>query len=163
MNKLQHINSVILDVYLSIDYTVPDPVELLDALEVKWFKCSESMYHPFSDVIYLKPNYIQNHTYHEIAHWTGHWDRLDRSLSSGTQKVYAREELIAEIVSTAFQLERGTKSIKKSQSYIYAWSLHERLIPRSVKEESLKVIKYIGLKLKKREKMLSKVIVIKSS
>lgn len=60
---------------------------------------------------------------HELAHWTGHKSRLDRSLKNvfGSEE-YAKEELVAELCSAFLCGELGfSMSITNSAAYIQDW------------------------------------------
>lgn len=58
---------------------------------------------------------------HELIHWTGHSNRLNR-LNNATQSKRAEEELIAEIGASFLSAEYGLKhNLKNSASYIDSW------------------------------------------
>jgi antirestriction protein ArdC len=91
---------------------------------------NEACYNYVNDVIFL-PERIQfkgtvpyyETVLHELAHWTGHNSRLDRSLKNvfGTDD-YAKEELVAELCSAFLCAELGfSMSITNSAAYIQDW------------------------------------------
>jgi len=105
-------------------------------------------YSPSSDKITLPPKETfksQGEYYstalHELGHWTGHKNRLDRDLSGkfGSDK-YAKEELRAEMFSYLQSKELGIDhNVKNHESYISSWSKN---IPDSEKRnEMLSAIK----------------------
>lgn len=61
---------------------------------------------------------------HELTHWTGHKDRLDRDLSNafGTHK-YAAEELVAEIGSALLAAHFGIEAVPHVEhaTYLKGW------------------------------------------
>lgn len=63
--------------------------------------------------------------FHELAHWTGHLDRLNRRISSSDVDSYAREELVAEIASMFLSAETGIPQtqelINNHAAYISSW------------------------------------------
>lgn len=60
--------------------------------------------------------------FHELAHWTGHKDRLDRDLSSRFgDGSYAFEELVAELSTAFICADFGIKSDVQSPEYIKHW------------------------------------------
>mgnify|MGYP000964830601 CR=1 FL=1 len=61
-------------------------------------------------------------TFHELAHWTGHKNRLDRNMSGrfGTDS-YAMEELVAELTSAFLCAEFGFNKENRSASYLASW------------------------------------------
>lgn len=68
---------------------------------------SHAYYVPSKDEIYSPPintykstNDYYSTIFHELTHWTGHKDRLDRFPKHRTTESYAFEELVAEIGST---------------------------------------------------------------
>lgn len=88
-----------------------------------------AFYMPSSDYVQLPPQpaFHQQIDYyrtgfHELGHWTGHPTRLARDLSGsfGT-KVYAREELIAEITAAFVCSSLGIEPTVRHADYIAAW------------------------------------------
>ncbi|MDI2113876.1 zincin-like metallopeptidase domain-containing protein [Commensalibacter nepenthis] len=57
-----------------------------------------------------------NTVLHELQHWTGHEDRLNRLPSKDNQE-YAREEIVAEIGNMLLQQELGVKAIQANSQY----------------------------------------------
>jgi len=91
---------------------------------------NEACYNYVNDVIFLPERnqfkgtvpYYET-ALHEIAHWTGHKSRLDRSLKNvfGSDE-YAKEELVAELCSAFLCAELGfSMSITNSAAYIQDW------------------------------------------
>ena len=91
---------------------------------------NEACYNYVNDVIFLPERnqfkgtapYYET-ALHELAHWTGHKSRLDRSLKNvfGTDE-YAKEELVAELCSAFLCAELGfSMSITNSAAYIQDW------------------------------------------
>lgn len=91
---------------------------------------NEACYNHVNDVIFL-PERIQfkgtvpyyETVLHELAHWTGHKTRLNRSLKNvfGTEE-YVKEELIAELCSAFLCADLGfTMSISNNAAYIQDW------------------------------------------
>ena len=60
---------------------------------------------------------------HELGHWTGHENRLNRDMSGDKHSLeYAREELTAELVSIYLAFETGIKpKLDQSAAYIDSW------------------------------------------
>tara|TARA_Y100000401_G_C8285141_1_gene205653 strand:+ start:17 stop:916 length:900 start_codon:yes stop_codon:yes gene_type:complete len=122
----------------------PKPVERTeierDAIAEKYIKnCGadirhgggSAFYSPATDFIQLPDlNSFEDYTaycgtaIHELAHWTGHKDRLDRNLKTnfGT-KDYAREELIAEASSALICAHLGLEPEPREDhaSYLQSW------------------------------------------
>ena len=91
---------------------------------------NEACYNYVNDVIFL-PDRMQfkgtlpyyETVLHELAHWTGHKSRLDRSLKNvfGSDD-YAKEELIAELCSAFLCADLGfSMNITNSAAYIQDW------------------------------------------
>ena len=93
---------------------------------------------PFKEQFESAPNYYQT-ALHELGHWTGHPERLNReTLIQGTRdgygsKQYAREELRAEISSliTGDRLRLGHDPGRHA-SYVGAWVQALREDPREI-------------------------------
>ncbi len=92
--------------------------------------CDEACYNYLHDVIFLPERnqfkgivpYYET-TLHELAHWTGHTSRLNRSLKNifGSEE-YAKEELIAELSSAFLCADLGfSMGITNSAAYIQDW------------------------------------------
>ena len=61
--------------------------------------------------------------WHEVVHWTGHPSRLDRKRhQQWGDKVYAFEELIAELGSTFLCAHLGIEGELQHESYLGSWS-----------------------------------------
>ncbi len=60
---------------------------------------------------------------HELGHWTGHENRLDRKLANPFgSKEYAKEELIAELCSAYLCASLGfSKTISNNAAYLQSW------------------------------------------
>ncbi len=92
--------------------------------------CNEACYNYVNDVIFLPESnqfkgtvpYYET-ALHELAHWTGHKSRLDRSPKNvfGSDE-YAKEELVAELCSAFLCADLGfSMSITNSAAYIQDW------------------------------------------
>lgn len=91
---------------------------------------NEACYNYVNDVIFLPemtqfkgPVPYYKTALHELAHWTGHKTRLNRSLKNvfGSDD-YAKEELVAELCSAFLCAELGfSMSIINSAAYIQDW------------------------------------------
>ena len=106
-------------------------IEKIPGLEIKYSSEDKACYSPSGDYIQIPgpeyftspEGYYQTH-FHEIGHWSGHQDRLNRDLTGhfGTES-YSFEELIAELFS-AFQcghfgIEKSV--IRNNVAYIQSW------------------------------------------
>ncbi|MFI5405265.1 MAG: ArdC family protein [Nitrososphaerales archaeon] len=91
---------------------------------------NEACYNYLHDVIFLPERnqfkgtvpYYET-ALHELAHWTGHKSRLDRSLKNvfGSDE-YAKEELVAELCSAFLCADLGfSMSITNNAAYIHDW------------------------------------------
>lgn len=91
---------------------------------------NEACYNYVNDVIFLPERnqfkgtvpYYET-ALHELAHWTGHKSRLNRSLKNvfGSEE-YAKEELVAELCSAFLCAELGfSMNITNSAAYIQDW------------------------------------------
>lgn len=59
---------------------------------------------------------------HELGHWTGHTSRLNRDLSGAMgSKLYAREELVAELASAFLCAALGVVPTVRHADYLGAW------------------------------------------
>lgn len=91
----------------------------------------KAYYAPVSDYIGMpkKSDFINTELYyatllHEIAHSTGHEERLDRNLISNDKKDYAKEELIAETTRAFLQVEFNLDSTDmedQNAQYLKSW------------------------------------------
>ena len=86
-------------------------------------------YVPSADYIQVPPqpaffeqiNYYRT-CFHELGHWTGHEKRLARDLSGGLgSKLYAREELVAEMTSAFICAALGIVPTVRHADYIGSW------------------------------------------
>lgn len=93
------------------------------------FGNSSAFYSPSNDHIHMpaKEQFktekgFYNTAFHELAHLTGHKDRLNRDFTGrfGTES-YAFEELVAEIASAFISNSNGIESIQNHDSYIASW------------------------------------------
>ena len=86
-------------------------------------------YNPKEDKVVLPPrsdfdstNAYYGTAIHELAHWTGHEDRLDRDLSTRFgDDDYAFEELVAQLTASFVCADFGVKSDLQSPEYIKHW------------------------------------------
>ncbi|MDR0453338.1 MAG: ssDNA-binding domain-containing protein [Deferribacteraceae bacterium] len=91
---------------------------------------ARAYYSPSDDKIVLpvRSYFISNEMYygtalHELAHWTGHENRLNRDMSGvfGSEK-YAKEELRAELASSFVNHELGTtRDTTNTAAYLQSW------------------------------------------
>lgn len=86
-------------------------------------------YVPSADYIQVPPqpaffeqiNYYRT-CFHELGHWTGHATRLARDLSGGQgSKLYAREELVAEMTSAFVCAALGIMPTVRHADYLGSW------------------------------------------
>ena len=91
---------------------------------------NDAYYDPNNDVIVLpnrnqfkgvKENYYAV-SLHELGHWTGGSSRLNREFGQFGDDAYAKEELIAELISAFCCAHLGfTKTISNNAAYIRSW------------------------------------------
>ncbi|PHR56318.1 MAG: antirestriction protein ArdC [Robiginitomaculum sp.] len=89
----------------------------------------KAFYMPSKDLIQVPPqpaffkqiNYYRT-CFHELGHWTGHTSRLDRDQkgNKGT-KLYAREELVAEMTSAFICAHLGIQPTVRHTDYLGSW------------------------------------------
>lgn len=82
---------------------------------------------------------------HELAHWTGHPNRLNRGIfnSFGSEE-YAREELVAELASVFLCAETGIEYVHGNHTaYIQNWLKVLQNDPMEIKNASTKAIKAV--------------------
>ena len=89
---------------------------------------------------------------HELSHWTGHPDRLNRKTSSDMKsETYAKEELVAEISSMFVSAETGIAQTKEHfenhASYVDYWV-------KAVKEDPNALFKAVSQAQKASEEIL---------
>lgn len=86
-------------------------------------------YVPAADYIQVPPqpafydqiNYYRT-CFHELGHWTGHATRLARDLSGGHgSRLYAREELVAEMTSAFLCAALGIVPTVRHADYLASW------------------------------------------
>ena len=168
--------------------------EILSKLEksskciIEYLPQNQAFYNPNKDIIVMpSPDLFKNDLgqigtlLHEMAHSTGHKDRLNRNIYNqfGTPE-YAKEELRAEISSMFIQNELGIKTQERdfnnNQAYIQSWIEVLRSDPNEIYRASAdaeKISDYIineyteieklyEHELKEKEENKSKVIEIKS-
>ena len=71
---------------------------------------------------YFEPINWHRTALHELGHWTGHASRLDRDLSgSFGSKIYAREELVAEMAGAFVCASLGIVPTVRHADYIGSW------------------------------------------
>ncbi|WP_027375661.1 zincin-like metallopeptidase domain-containing protein [Kaistella palustris] len=102
------------------------------SLKIKYIKTAHGSYSPTLDQIKmpLKQYFISEEKFyttlfHEIIHWTGHENRLNRNLFEGfnNKEKYSFEELIAEMGSMLLALQFGiTDELLNSIRYLKGWS-----------------------------------------
>ena len=92
---------------------------------------NSAYYVPSADFIQVPPqesfkdqiNYYRT-CFHELGHWTGHKSRLDRGLDKGDgfgSKVYAKEELVAEMATAFVCASLGIVPTVRHADYIGSW------------------------------------------
>jgi antirestriction protein ArdC len=90
---------------------------------------NQAFYHPSSDTIQLPPVESFAHAVdyyatalHELTHWTGHSQRLNRlSVQRPGIDAYAFEELVAEIGAAFLCAHCGLNGVVEHASYIETW------------------------------------------
>lgn len=125
-------------------------------LNLKFDRTAIAFYSPSKDFVYMPERqfFISTSKYysvllHEIIHWTGHHDRLNRDLKgSQDQESYSFEELIAEMgaMLTCLQfgiLEEFINSVRYLKSWIDKNSHDKETIIRKAFSESKKAKKYL--------------------
>ncbi len=90
---------------------------------------SRAFYVPSQDFIQVPPqpafhdqiNYYRT-CFHELGHWTGHKSRLDRVIENTKgNKLYAREELVAEMTSAFVCASLSITPTVRHTDYISSW------------------------------------------
>ncbi len=118
----------------------------------------EAYYEPAVDRVTMPPAHLFSgfdHYYatlaHELSHWTGHADRLDRDLKNrfGTS-AYAAEELVAELSSAILGAELGlpVAHLDHHASYIDHWANLLRADDRAILTAAGKAEQASGLLLR---------------
>ena len=90
---------------------------------------SEAYYVPSRDFISIPAfeafkgaDHFYNVAFHELGHWVGHKDRLDRDLKNRFgSKNYAAEELVAELCAAFLCAEFGFDGDVRNAGYIASW------------------------------------------
>ena len=118
-------------------------------------------YMPSADIISM-PKKIRFHSeqgyyatlFHEMAHSTGHQDRLARPgiidrVEKGSQK-YAKEELVAELTSAFLCSKAGIENdvIDNNAAYIQNWLgalKNDKMLVYDAMKEAFKAIEYLGI------------------
>lgn len=122
---------------------VPAPVPVIEDLEKILqasganirYGGSEAFYCPSLDLIQMpdRSSFLESIGFysvaiHELSHWTGHKDRLNRDKSS-----YAFEELVAEMGSAMVLSDRGFEQrLDQHVSYIDGWLSKIKSDPRAI-------------------------------
>jgi len=101
-----------------------------------------------------KPEGYYNTLFHEMAHSTGHTERLDRDGINGYHKKgskgYAREELVAELTSAFLCSKAGivNENIDNNAAYIDNWLgalKNDKMIVYDAMKDAFKAIEYLGI------------------
>lgn len=157
-----------------VDYNKINDILVNSNIEIK-YGGDRAFYSPEKDIIALPPKEVfknENSFYgtalHELAHSTGHPQRLNRDLSGrfGTES-YAKEELKAEFASVFIGQEKGLnyneRHLENSNAYLQSWINVLKNDPNEIfiasKEAdkiSTHVLKYEKEKQPKIEKSLKK-------
>jgi len=89
---------------------------------------SRAYYRPATDSIHLPvfASFVSSDAFyatafHEVAHWTGHENRLNRDKLKSRDHAYAFEELVAEIASSFICAEFQMENIDNTAAYIQSW------------------------------------------
>ncbi len=104
-----------------------------EAIDLEHTKSDEAYYSPITDKIHLplqeQFKSIEEYygvAFHEVAHSTGHHSRLNRikTIASFGSEEYSKEELVAELTSSAILHSCGietAKTFRNSTAYIQSW------------------------------------------
>jgi antirestriction protein ArdC len=115
------------------DYSIPEVEELITktGAVINHTYQDRAFYSPANDLISLPlPEQFKNQgdyyetKFHELIHWSGHKDRLNRITDNATfgSDQYSREELIAEIGAVFLKAETGINNgSDNAASYIKNW------------------------------------------
>ncbi len=117
-------------------YTHEETMELAEAVlqnsgaKISHTSADRAFYNKDSDTIYMPPKeafpslsgYYAT-ALHELAHWTGHENRLNRVLNGNKQSLsYAKEELRAELASVFLSMELGVPvNTTQNAAYLQSW------------------------------------------
>jgi|TARA_R110000787_G_scaffold90130_4_gene190603 antirestriction protein ArdC len=120
-----------------------------------------AFYRPGADTITMpnkeffhKPEGYYCTLFHEMAHSTGHSDRLDRNGIIGHHKFgskgYAREELVAELTSAFLCSKAGIENdvVDNNAAYISNWLgalKNDKMIVYDAMKDAFKAIEYLGI------------------
>ena len=120
-----------------------------------------AFYRPGADTIIMpnqnffhKPEGYYGTLFHEMAHSTGHTDRLDRDGIIGHHKKgskgYAREELVAELTSAFLCSKAGiiNETVDNNAAYIDNWLgalKNDKMIVYDAMKDAFKAIEYLGI------------------
>lgn len=159
---------------LNLDITIDEPEELdfternncekfinnlkvRGSLKIEYLQTAHGSYSPILDIIkmplrkhFLSEDKFYTTLFHEIIHWTGHAERLNRNLHEGfnNKQKYSFEELIAEMGSMLLALQYGiTSELLNSIRYLKGWS-------DTNKENRIENIKSAFIHSKKAKKYL---------
>lgn len=94
-----------------------------DSNQAYYQPSTDSIHLPVKDAFKTQEGYYST-ALHELSHWTGHSDRLNRPFTGrfGSDG-YAREELVAEISSFMLCLNHGIgHNLENHASYVKSWS-----------------------------------------
>ena len=81
----------------------------------------ETRVFPPQPAFFKQINYYRT-CFHELGHWSGHDSRLARDLSGGHgSKLYAREELVAEMTSAFICAALGIVPTVRHADYVGSW------------------------------------------
>jgi antirestriction protein ArdC len=130
---------------------------------------AKAFYSPESDEVTVPPlsaysadlaDEYYSTLFHELAHSTGHKDRLDRFTGKGRAfgcKDYSREELVAEMTAAFLQAEAGIGSTEaNSAAYIAGWL-------GKLKEDTKAVVVAAGAAQKAADRILGRSAVVADS
>ena len=109
--------------------SIQDAEKALSIAKVNHKEIDAAFYHPSSDSITLplRDSFKSQLDYyatalHELTHWTGHKDRLDRlSKYSESRHFRAFEELVAELGAAFLCAELGLEYTTQHAAYIQSW------------------------------------------
>lgn len=121
----------------------------------------KAFYRPGADTITMpNQNYFRKSEgyyctlFHEMAHSTGHSDRLDRDGIIGHHKKgskgYAREELVAELTSAFLCSKAGIENevVDNNAAYIQSWLgvlKNDKMVVYDAMKDAFKAIEYLGI------------------
>ncbi|MDG1530311.1 MAG: zincin-like metallopeptidase domain-containing protein [Paracoccaceae bacterium] len=89
----------------------------------------KDFYRPSTDTVHMPPitSFFEARRFygvlsHEVCHWTGASNRLDRLSKFGNRAVYAFEELVAEIGACLLSVQLGVEpDFEQSAAYLQSW------------------------------------------